>query len=340
MNSIWTRCAGGLPGRGRLRQHIRRELEEHIRDSAAGYVAGGLAEEEALAKALEDFGGPEQVRAELEAAHGHRVMGVVVDKALEWKEKTVKAKWLWTTWAHTMLVLTIAVEVVFVFGCVIFIIPKFRELLKDGWIEMAETNALGQLNAWAWSVLPGVTTVARDGWWVLAAAVLSGVLFEWRVKSDHKTLMRLGGLGTLALSLGVVAFMTAAALILPLIMLAHPVYHANLAFQLRTQHAQDLELSLKVLDEAIVAKDWQHMAERVRRVEGDMDKEYMFSGASLSESVENAERVRTQFREASSLLHEAHRAADHSNTETFAKAMAGFREAYARVKGAASQPGT
>ncbi len=80
-----------------LRQHIRQELREHLRDAAAEHRAAGLSAEEALARALADFGGPEQVRSELEATHGHRLMAVVVEKAMQWKEATMKTKWLWTT---------------------------------------------------------------------------------------------------------------------------------------------------------------------------------------------------------------------------------------------------
>ena len=64
-----------------LRQHLRQELREHLLDAAAEHRAAGLPEEQALARALEDFGGPQQVRLELEATHGHRLMAVVIDKA-------------------------------------------------------------------------------------------------------------------------------------------------------------------------------------------------------------------------------------------------------------------
>src|ERR1700761_5444193 len=89
-----------IAGPKSLRQHIRQELREHLLDAAAEHKAAGMTEEAALDRALADFGGPEQVRSELEATHGHRLMGVVIDKALQWKERTMKAKWLWMTWAY------------------------------------------------------------------------------------------------------------------------------------------------------------------------------------------------------------------------------------------------
>src|SRR5262249_34781262 len=83
-----------------LRQHVRQELREHLLDAVAGHKAAGLPEELALDRALEEFGGPEQVRSELEATHGHRLMPVVIDKAMQWKEKTMRAKWLWMSWTY------------------------------------------------------------------------------------------------------------------------------------------------------------------------------------------------------------------------------------------------
>src|SRR5438874_12916690 len=111
-----------------LRQHVRLELREHLRDAAAEYKAAGLSEEAALDKALEDFGGPEQLRSELEATHGHRLLPVVIDKAMQWKEMTMRAKWLWATWAYVALAAVIAVGVLWITFANVFLVPKFQVL--------------------------------------------------------------------------------------------------------------------------------------------------------------------------------------------------------------------
>src|SRR3982750_674781 len=85
----------GIAGPRSLRHHIRQELREHLLDAAAEHRRAGLSETQALEKALEDFGGPELVRSELEATHGHRLTAVLIDKAMQWKELTMKSKWLW-----------------------------------------------------------------------------------------------------------------------------------------------------------------------------------------------------------------------------------------------------
>jgi len=327
----------GIAGPRSLRQHIRRELEEHIRDSAAQYRAGGLSEEESLAKALDDFGGPEQVRAELEAAHGHRVMAVVVDKALEWKEKTMKAKWLWSTWAHVMLLLTIAAEVTFIYGCIVLIVPKFREYAREGWIDVAGTNEIGPMNQWALSVIHGVTTAALNGWWVLLVAVLVWSLFEWRGKSEHKSFMRLGALGTVALSLGAVAFMTAAALILPLTIAADPVLRTDVALQLKAQHASDLTLSMKSLDEAIAANDWNGIWRQVDRVERDIDFQYA-TGAPLMADSQQIQRVRKEYQDTKALLRKAHHALQLHDNDTLVKVLGELQKTYAQWSVPATKP--
>ena len=65
-----------------------------------GIVTNGLSETEALDRALEDFGGPDELKSGLEATYGHRLLPVVIDKAMQWKERTMRARWLWATWAH------------------------------------------------------------------------------------------------------------------------------------------------------------------------------------------------------------------------------------------------
>src|SRR5437773_11902056 len=92
-----------LGGARAMRQHVRQELREHLLDAVAQHKVAGATDEAALARALEEFGNPDDVRTELEAAHGHRMMAVVIDEAIEWKETTMKAKWLWRSWAYLAL---------------------------------------------------------------------------------------------------------------------------------------------------------------------------------------------------------------------------------------------
>lgn len=55
------RVCHGIGGPRSLRLHLRQELREHLRDAIDQFVASGMSPDEALSKALEDFGLPDQL---------------------------------------------------------------------------------------------------------------------------------------------------------------------------------------------------------------------------------------------------------------------------------------
>ena len=133
-----------------------------------------------LKKALEEFGKPDEVRTELEATHGQR-MAWMIDKAMQWKEKTMQAKWLWMTWAYLALVIVIlALEVAFITFNGVFIIPKFQKLMYDGIIDpgIIEDSEV----AWMVAFVGNVRTVGDYATWLLLVALVAVGLFEWRVQ--------------------------------------------------------------------------------------------------------------------------------------------------------------
>src|SRR5262249_26505892 len=160
----------------------------------------GMPEAQALERALQEFGKPEEVRSELEATHGHRMMAVVIDKAMQWKEMTMRAKWLWTTWAYLAVVLLIAFELLSVWFNVIFLIPKYQKLRHDGIIDPAIDEEQGV--AWMTRFLNGLSDfTGHYTTQLLLVAVAAWGLFEWRVKSENKSFIRLAMLGTVAVVL-------------------------------------------------------------------------------------------------------------------------------------------
>src|SRR5207302_3385040 len=180
----------GIGGPRALRQHVRQELREHLRDAAAEYKAAGLSEEAALDRALEDFGGPEEVRLGLEATHGHRLLPVVIDKAMQWKEMTMRAKWLWSTWAYLAAAGLVLLELFFIAFTVIYFVPKMQKIKRDGIFDLNTATRDSPVISWMFSFLNGVQTAWQNFlWWVIALAMAWG-LFEWRVRSENKPLMR------------------------------------------------------------------------------------------------------------------------------------------------------
>jgi len=210
------RTIGGSP---EMRAHVRQELREHLLDAVAQHKAAGLSEEAALDKALAEFGKPDEVRSDLEAAHGQR-MTWILDKAMQWKEKTMKAKWLWMTLAHVSMVLVILLAVLWLTFANTFLVPKFQKLHADGYIDPAGIEESDV--SWMPGFLDNLRYVGGSfaTWWLLLA-IVSVALFEWRVKSENKPWIRLSALGAVAVGLLVVGIFVAGSLVIPY-MLAVP----------------------------------------------------------------------------------------------------------------------
>ncbi|MFT3881688.1 MAG: permease prefix domain 1-containing protein [Gemmatales bacterium] len=240
-----------------LRDHVRQELREHLLDAAAQHQASGQSEEAAMDRAIQEFGQPEAVRSELEATHGHRMMmAMVLDKALEWKEKTMKAKWLWTTWTYLMVVGVIALEIFFLFFQFIYIIPKIKKLKYDGFFTVNEQSAPPV--TWMLDLLSQLCDAAdKITWWVILMIIALWGLFEWRVKSENKTFIRLSVLGTVALGLLVVVVMMAGTLVvLPVVTIPamRPVAHAGAMDSMTA-----IDKMTTTLDIALVKPDWDSL---------------------------------------------------------------------------------
>lgn len=208
------RVCRSIGGPKSLCQHVRQELREHLQDAVAQHKAAGLSEEAAVDKVLEEFGNPEEVRSELEATHGHRVMAVVIDRAMEWKEMTMRPKWLLTTWAYLAVVGVVTLELFAITFTNAFLLPKMQRIRSDGFLIFDDNTwpAISRM----FSFLDGLQWVCeRLAWWLLLGAAILWGLFEWRVRSENKPFMRLAALGTAALGLLVVVLFTASSLEMP-----------------------------------------------------------------------------------------------------------------------------
>lgn len=203
----------GIAGPRALRQHLRQELQEHLRDAVARYRDAGLGETDAVERALDDFGQPDEVRAGLAETHGQRLMAVVLDKALEWKETTMKAKWLWLSWSYGMLGGLIGLQVLFLTMSTLFFTPKVYKILQDVRPANDDPSIASSV-----SFLRGLDAVGDHATWCLLGAIALAALFEWRVRGENKSLIRLSALGSIAMGLGVACVFTAAATAVPLML--------------------------------------------------------------------------------------------------------------------------
>ena len=263
------RVCRSIGGPRSMREHVRQELREHLRDAAAEHQAAGLSAEAALDRALADFGGPEQVRQELEATHGHRLMPVVIDKAMQWKERTMKAKWLWVTWAYLALGVLIVLEVLLITFNVIFIIPKYHKLMHDGMIDTAGLEDAGL--TWLLSFLHELEYFGGHyATWMLLGAIAAVALFEWRVRSEHKPFIRLAALGTVAVGLMVVIVVMVASLVIP-VGVGLPAM-GRISRPWAVEQTVSADAALTAIQQEEAKKDWAAMAEHASQLRGALDR--------------------------------------------------------------------
>jgi hypothetical protein len=322
-----------------LRQHVRQELREHLLDAMAEHKAAGMSEEAALDKALEEFGKPEEVRTELEATHGHRMLAVVIDKAMQWKEVTMRAKWLWTTWAHVGLVVLIALEVLFITCAVIFIQPRFYKLLRDELIDSAFLHQQGM--GWMLSFLHGIDVVFGEHTTLLLfLSALAWGLFEWRVRSENKSLIRLSVLGTAAVGLMVVIWLAAAGMLISF-ELAMPAA-GRLARSYAVEQVSHIDTSVGELELALAKKDWQAMQVGVDRTSGALSNLANTAPAvpalTTWSSPVQVEVLRVHLNEASEDLEELQEAIRRKDAGRMEHALQKFRKAYEPIREAAKRP--
>jgi hypothetical protein len=320
-----------------LRHHVRQELREHLLDAVAEHKAAGMPEQEALERALLEFGQPEEVRSELEATHGHRVMAVVIDKALQWKEMTMRTKWLWTTWAYLAVVLLIALELFSVWFNVIFLIPKYQKLRRDGIIDPAIDEEAGV--GWMTRFVTGLSdfTGHYTTWLLLAAAAAWG-LFEWRVKSENKSFIRLALLGTVAVALMVVFMLTTGTQIIQFYLGAPAM--GRIARPWAVEQVGAVDASISGLEQALAKKDWDAMREQAEQASKGMN---LLSAAPVVRSLAGRnespalDEMLTDLQQAKETLAEVQQAIQAKDVERVEFAMRNFRKAFAPLSEAAKK---
>lgn len=253
------RCIGGPRS---LREHVRQELREHLLDARDRHGARGLSDDEALTAAFEEFGRPEDLRLELEATHGQRILAVVIDRALQWKEMTMRARWLWVSWANLAVGLVIALELLLIAFNGYFILPKFQALVYDGFIDTVPVRQAGI--SWMLAFLDRLGTVlGNDTWWILLAGLVASGLFEWRVKGENKSLMRLSALGTSAVGLFLLVIVMTLSLAIPLYLATPSV--GPMVRPWAVEQVASIDAAIEGVEQARVEKDWNAMREQAER---------------------------------------------------------------------------
>jgi hypothetical protein len=242
------RVCRGLGGSASLRRHLRQELREHILEAAERYKADGLSSDDALAKAIADFGDSSSVHQGLEDVYGRDLMGILIEKAMQWKEKTLKAKWLWSAAASLFLVLAILAQGFFVFCVPWLIVPAMREAFK----------AAGErLPAYAVAFLTFANVAMYSEWiWVwISVLLVAWILFEWRCRSENKPLIRLSALGLVSLATTALVYWSGIVAVSLLLHAQAALYHQR-PEEVMLQRAQKADEAMARLSSALQVDDW------------------------------------------------------------------------------------
>ena len=321
-----------------MREHVRQELREHLRDAVAEHKAVGMSEEAALDRALADFGGPEQMRQELEATHGHRLLPVVIDKAMQWKERTMKAKWLWMTWAYLALGVVIVLEILLITFNVIFIIPKFKKLLSDGMIDSAGLEEDGL--TWMVNFLHELEYAGGHfTTWMLLAAIAAIGLFEWQVRSEHKPFIRLAALGSVAVGLMVVIGLMVLSLVIPFCV-AMPAMGV-MSRPWAVEQTISADVALTALEQAQAKKDWVAMADHATQLRTALNR--LSAGPALTslsrrDQQGNLADLRARLRQTQQAVGDVQQAIRDHDTGRLEAALGECRKAFEPIRDAAKRP--
>ena len=203
--------------------------------------------------ALEDFGGPDLVRSELEATHGHRLMTLVLDKALQWKEKTISPLALdfrrpsppSSSPSHFKSSSPSASSS--------SLFPRLRELVFVGVIADGPSTGIVR---WSMNYLSTTASIIDNVLCFLIPLAIVWALFEWRVRSENKSFIRLSVLGLFSVGLMVAALFTTAAISLPFFIVLNLNSTSEGSEHLVAERVNRFDHLLAQIDQSASAADW------------------------------------------------------------------------------------
>ena len=169
-------CAG-VGGSADLRRSLREELREHLENAVEVHRSEGITEDEAIARAIAKFGESGEVRSDFQSIYGRRAVALLIERAVEWKERNMKNDWKWSFVANFAVLLTLALLLVWMACVMVFITPIVVEQYHN-----LGTSAPDHLKRTI-----AITDFVHSAFLILAGLVLAVVVwFEWRCRSDYK----------------------------------------------------------------------------------------------------------------------------------------------------------
>ena len=174
---------------------------------------------------------------------------------------------------------------------------------------------------------------------ILIGAAVAWGFFEWRVRSENKPFIRLSVLGTAAVGLMVLVWLTAGTLLVSFC-LGAPA-SGRVARQFAMDRIADIDLSLTGLDQAMANQDWGALQNHADRASGalvDLSKAPPAIPALItSNEPGNAEALRADVRTAAESLIEAQEAIRNKAAARLKTALQKFRKAFEPLREAAKK---
>jgi hypothetical protein len=172
-------------------------------------------------------------------------------------------------------------------------------------------------------------------WFILLPAAVWG-LFEWRVRSENKSLMRMAALGTTAVCLMAVVKLMAGSLAIPFCLGVPAV--GRMARPWAVQQVTTAQASVRAMEQAQAKNDWAAMQEHTSATSNALTR--LSSGPAISALVKDnvsatVDELRAQVSGARLALADAQRAIREKDERLLAAALKRFHDSYNPVEEAA-----
>jgi hypothetical protein len=183
-------------------------------------------------------------------------------------------------------------------------------------------------------------------WWLIIVPAVAWGLFEWRVKSENKSLMRLSALGSAAVLLTVVVGVMTWSLVIPYLLGAPG---PGLARPFAVDQIAKIDTAVTALEDALVKNDWKGMQENTDRASQVLSNLAKVRPAitvlanwnvprTVAEQDQAMEEMRAQVKAAGANLVEADQAIRAKDGERIETALKAFRKSFAPLQLAAKRP--
>ncbi len=314
------RACCGVGGTSELRRHLRKELKEHLEEEIEQDIAAGMTREEAMAKAIEEFGDPLVVRDGLQSVHGRRLMSLLIEKSMIWRERTMKTGWKWSFIAHVALVLTIAAEGLLAASALVFVAPYLKL-----WHEKLGSPSFLHME----TIFGFAAPFAYDFLWVPCLLVPLAVwgLFEWKYRSEYKSMVRLGALSFVSLAMFFVMAAIFVSMGLDSIVFVGKIH--KLHMDMTPHEAQRIvfpkivegQAAFEELGAAISREDWPAVSRSAERLEDAFESlqdvgnsVLVLAGENQRDHLDDIHRLFREIEESSDTIHDRFRSYDHSES--------------------------